>query len=216
MAFFTPFNWGLQYIFAHVGQLTGMYRYKYRLMRQVRMCKDLKHLIYYRCLAPLLGGNWNMFGCVVGVADADWQSRSWVVGLDHCVRWRIKGTRTSHCKDPKPSRSKHDIWIHGILDALLSLLSSAAPLNLYRKIVILTYSFFAALREASTRVPWARDRAAVFGHRAGVCGSSSWEVGWWWWLAKSFRGAFFEHQKSKPFTIKMASSSIVFSEESTL
>lgn len=39
---------GLQYIFAHVGQLTGMYRYKYRLMRQVRLCKDLKHLIYYR------------------------------------------------------------------------------------------------------------------------------------------------------------------------
>ena len=25
-----------------------MYRYKYRLMRQIRMCKDLKHLIYYR------------------------------------------------------------------------------------------------------------------------------------------------------------------------
>lgn len=39
---------GLHYIFSHVGQLTGMYRYKYRLMRQVRMCKDLKHLIYYR------------------------------------------------------------------------------------------------------------------------------------------------------------------------
>jgi pre-mRNA-processing factor 8 len=39
---------GLQYTFAHVGQLTGMYRYKYKLMRQVRMCKDLKHLIYYR------------------------------------------------------------------------------------------------------------------------------------------------------------------------
>ncbi|XP_013597739.1 PREDICTED: pre-mRNA-processing-splicing factor 8-like [Brassica oleracea var. oleracea] len=39
---------GLQYIFSHVGQLTGMYRYKYRLMRQIRMCKDLKHLIYYR------------------------------------------------------------------------------------------------------------------------------------------------------------------------
>lgn len=39
---------GLQYIFAHIGQLTGMYRYKYKLMRQVRMCKDLKHLIYYR------------------------------------------------------------------------------------------------------------------------------------------------------------------------
>jgi pre-mRNA-processing factor 8 len=39
---------GLQYTFAHVGQLTGMYRYKYRLMRQIRMCKDIKHLIYYR------------------------------------------------------------------------------------------------------------------------------------------------------------------------
>ncbi|KAG0699153.1 Pre-mRNA-processing-splicing factor 8 [Chionoecetes opilio] len=39
---------GLQYIFAHVGQLTGMYRYKYKLMRQIRMCKDLKHVIYYR------------------------------------------------------------------------------------------------------------------------------------------------------------------------
>lgn len=39
---------GIQYAFAHIGQLTGMYRYKYRLMRQIRMCKDLKHLIYYR------------------------------------------------------------------------------------------------------------------------------------------------------------------------
>jgi hypothetical protein len=25
-----------------------MYRYKYKLMRQIRMTKDLKHLIYYR------------------------------------------------------------------------------------------------------------------------------------------------------------------------
>ena len=39
---------GMQYIFAHVGQLTGMYRYKYKLMKQIRMCKDLKHVIYYR------------------------------------------------------------------------------------------------------------------------------------------------------------------------
>eukprot|EP00041_Stephanoeca_diplocostata_P037416 m.1416831 g.1416831 ORF g.1416831 m.1416831 type:complete len:2325 (-) comp25031_c0_seq1:164-7138(-) len=39
---------GLQYTFAHVGQLTGMYRYKYKLMRQIRMCKDLKHIIYHR------------------------------------------------------------------------------------------------------------------------------------------------------------------------
>lgn len=34
--------------FISIGQLTGMYRYKYRLMRQIRTCKDLKHLIYYR------------------------------------------------------------------------------------------------------------------------------------------------------------------------
>lgn len=39
---------GLQFAFAHVGQLTGMYRYKYKLMKQIRQCKDLKHLIYYR------------------------------------------------------------------------------------------------------------------------------------------------------------------------
>ena len=39
---------GLQYMFAHVGQLTGMYRYKYKLMKQIRMCKDMKHVIYYR------------------------------------------------------------------------------------------------------------------------------------------------------------------------
>lgn len=25
-----------------------MYRYKYKLMRQIRMCKDIKHVIYYR------------------------------------------------------------------------------------------------------------------------------------------------------------------------
>ena len=37
---------GLQYTFSHVGQLTGMYRYKYKLMRQIRMCK-------VRCLAML-------------------------------------------------------------------------------------------------------------------------------------------------------------------
>ncbi|KAI9726119.1 MAG: pre-mRNA-splicing factor 8 [Cirrosporium novae-zelandiae] len=39
---------GILYAFDHVGQLTGMYRYKYKLMHQIRSCKDLKHLIYYR------------------------------------------------------------------------------------------------------------------------------------------------------------------------
>ena len=39
---------GLQYTFSHVGQLTGMYRYKYKLMRQIRMCK-------VRCLTVIAG-----------------------------------------------------------------------------------------------------------------------------------------------------------------
>lgn len=39
---------GLQYTFNHIGTLTGMYRYKYKLMHQVRACKDLKHVIYHR------------------------------------------------------------------------------------------------------------------------------------------------------------------------
>ncbi|PWN94126.1 putative PRP8-U5 snRNP protein, pre-mRNA splicing factor [Acaromyces ingoldii] len=39
---------GLQYTFNHVGTLTGMYRYKYKLMHQIRACKDLKHVIYHR------------------------------------------------------------------------------------------------------------------------------------------------------------------------
>ncbi|CAM4798144.1 unnamed protein product [Rotaria magnacalcarata] len=38
---------GLQYTFAHVGQLTGMYRYKYKLMRQIRLCKDLNMILWY-------------------------------------------------------------------------------------------------------------------------------------------------------------------------
>ncbi|EDR30125.1 pre-mRNA-processing-splicing factor, putative [Entamoeba dispar SAW760] len=39
---------GIQYIFSHIGTLTGMYRYKYKVIQQIRMCKDLKHIIYYR------------------------------------------------------------------------------------------------------------------------------------------------------------------------
>mmetsp|Transcript_19339 Transcript_19339/g.27230 ORF Transcript_19339/g.27230 Transcript_19339/m.27230 type:complete len:2264 (-) Transcript_19339:163-6954(-) len=38
----------LFYIFSHVGHLTGIYRYKYRVMRQIRICKDFKHLIHYK------------------------------------------------------------------------------------------------------------------------------------------------------------------------
>lgn len=38
----------LMYCLSHVGHLTGLYRYKYKLMHQIRLCKDLKHVIYSR------------------------------------------------------------------------------------------------------------------------------------------------------------------------
>ncbi|KAJ1607668.1 Prp8 [Cryptosporidium canis] len=62
---------GLQYIFNHVGQLTGIYRYKYRVMRQVRMCKDIKHIIYYRFNTGSVGK-----GPGVGFWEPSW--RIWI------------------------------------------------------------------------------------------------------------------------------------------
>ena len=53
---------GLQYTFSHVGQLTGMYRYKYKLMRQIRMCK-------VRCLALLQEAS-HLFPCFTFVCSA--------------------------------------------------------------------------------------------------------------------------------------------------
>eukprot|EP00760_Papus_ankaliazontas_P008488 PhM_4_TR13843/c0_g1_i1/m.79014/K12856/PRPF8, PRP8; pre-mRNA-processing factor 8 len=38
----------LHYCFTHVGNITGIHRYKYRTMRQVRRCRQLKHVVYYR------------------------------------------------------------------------------------------------------------------------------------------------------------------------
>lgn len=39
---------GIYYILNHLGQLTGIYRYKYKVMHQIRACKDLKHVVYSR------------------------------------------------------------------------------------------------------------------------------------------------------------------------
>ncbi|SCU79447.1 LADA_0B00716g1_1 [Lachancea dasiensis] len=39
---------GIYYILNHLGQLTGIYRYKYKVMHQIRACKDLKHIVYNR------------------------------------------------------------------------------------------------------------------------------------------------------------------------
>lgn len=37
---------GIYYALNHMGHLTGIYRYKYKVMRQIRKCKDLKHVVY--------------------------------------------------------------------------------------------------------------------------------------------------------------------------
>lgn len=37
---------GLYYAMNHMGQLTGIYRYKYKVMHQIRAIKDLKHVVY--------------------------------------------------------------------------------------------------------------------------------------------------------------------------
>lgn len=52
---------GLQYTFAHVGQLTGMYRYKYRLMRQIRMCKVILHVSVFVAVVVLAYWHWFFF-----------------------------------------------------------------------------------------------------------------------------------------------------------
>lgn len=61
---------GLLYALNHLGQLTGIYRYKYKVMRQVRACKDLKHLVYSRFNAGIGKGP----GC--GFWQPAW--REWV------------------------------------------------------------------------------------------------------------------------------------------
>ncbi|KAL0245873.1 hypothetical protein GEMRC1_007090 [Eukaryota sp. GEM-RC1] len=45
---------GLQYLFTHMGHLTGMYRYKYKLMHQIRMCNDLSAIYTHRFDTPPL------------------------------------------------------------------------------------------------------------------------------------------------------------------
>ncbi|CAK7904636.1 pre-mRNA-splicing factor 8 [[Candida] anglica] len=44
---------GIYYILNHLGQLTGIYRYKYKVMHQIRACKDLKHVVYNRFNASI-------------------------------------------------------------------------------------------------------------------------------------------------------------------
>lgn len=45
----------LQYVFSHAFHLTGLYRYKYKMMHQIRQCKDLKHMIYHKFNTASIG-----------------------------------------------------------------------------------------------------------------------------------------------------------------
>lgn len=37
---------GIHYIFTHLGHLTGIYRYKYKVMKQIHFCKSIKRVLY--------------------------------------------------------------------------------------------------------------------------------------------------------------------------
>ena len=37
---------GIHYIFTHLGHLTGIYRYKYKIMKQIHFCKSIKRVLY--------------------------------------------------------------------------------------------------------------------------------------------------------------------------
>lgn len=65
---------GIYYALNHLGQLTGVYRYKYKVMHQIRTCKDLKHLVYHR---------FNTAGVGKGPGVGFWQPawRTWLFFL---------------------------------------------------------------------------------------------------------------------------------------
>lgn len=37
---------GIHFILTHIGHLTGLYRYKYKVMKQIRICKSIKTILY--------------------------------------------------------------------------------------------------------------------------------------------------------------------------
>lgn len=62
-------NDAIQYIFTHMGQLTGIYRYKYKVMHQITACNDVKHVIYDRFNLDGVGkgpgcGIWQPMWCI--------------------------------------------------------------------------------------------------------------------------------------------------------
>lgn len=90
---------GLQYIFAHVGTLAGLYRHKYKIMKQIRACKDLKHVIYYRfnvgavTKGPGVGFGRQAGAC--GCSSCAARCRCWSAGWATCWRASSRAATTS-------------------------------------------------------------------------------------------------------------------------
>lgn len=159
---------GLQYTFSHVGQLTGMYRYKYKLMRQIRMCKDLKHLIYYRWVLLRVHS--------VSV------SMAWSILLP--LRHTQQGLRWHRCLLlPTAAAYRVLLVLLGAVQCPYHPVPAACCLPLLCR------------RAGSTLVLWARVLAWVCGRPCGACGCSSceawcrcWSAGWATCWLGSLRG----------------------------
>lgn len=82
----------LQYIFVHIGALTGMHRYKYKLIPQVRMTKDFKHLIYYRFNTSRLRFLGSGLACL-GLLHARDPCRCSRAGSDTCSHASLRAAR---------------------------------------------------------------------------------------------------------------------------
>ena len=97
---------GIQYAISHVGMLTGIYRYKYKVMKQIRMCKDLKHIIYYRFNTGAVGKG---PGC--GIWAPGW--RVWIFFLRGAVplleRW-LSNLLSRHFEGRLGARAKGIPW----------------------------------------------------------------------------------------------------------
>ncbi|CBH14584.1 PRP8 protein homologue [Trypanosoma brucei gambiense DAL972] len=93
----------IQYLFSHLGRLTGVYRYKLRAMRQIKRSRDLKHVLYSKFnVGEVLRGP----GC--GFWAPSW--RVWVFflrGMTPLLQ-RYLGNLTDRVLRGREAKGKHD------------------------------------------------------------------------------------------------------------
>lgn len=149
---------GLQYAFAHVGQLTGLYRYKYRVMRQIRQCKDLKHILYHRFNAGAVGK-----GPGVGVWAPSW--RVWIFFLRGIVplleRWlgnllarhfEGRATRVAKTLTKQRVESHYDLELRAaVMHDILEMMPSGMQAS---KAKVVLQHLTEAWRSWKANVPW--------------------------------------------------------------